>query len=269
VLEGHTNWVRSVAFSPNGAHIVSGSQDSTVRVWDTHTGKQLAVLEGHTGYVHSVAYSRNGTRIVSGSSDCTVRVWNAHTGQQLAVLEGHTDCVRSVAFSPDGAHIVSGSDDTTVRVWFAHTGNQLAVLKGHKRQVISVSFSADGKRILSKDKFGINLAWNIPSTLPLHEQLLSRVVAHTLSDEHQPTTVEAPIAELQPDPTEALVWNENNGWISWQRSRTRFVRLCWLPHERRGPSFASYNMTAAIGARHGAVTILDFSEVIATMDAAA
>jgi hypothetical protein len=80
--------------------------------------------------------------------------------------------------------------------------------------------------------------------------------------------VVGPITDVSLSPTEALVWSGETGWISLQRSRTHSVRLCWLPHERRGASFASHNMMAAIGAQHGAVTILDFSEVLATLDAA-
>jgi WD40 repeat protein len=269
VLEGHTNWVWSAAFSPNGAHIVSGSYDQTAQVWDAHTGKQLAVLEGRNYPVCSVAFSPDGAHIVSGSYDRTVRVCDAHTGKQLAVLEGHIAAVRSVVFSPDGAHIVSGSHDKTVRVWDAHTGKQLAVLKGHTSWMSSVAFSPDGKRITSKDGSGTELAWNVGSALSSYQQFLIRVVAHTLSDEYASTFVERPIAELQPAPTEALVWDENSGWISWQPSDLHSIRLCWLPHERRGYSFASHNMTAAIGAECGTVTILDFSKVITTIDAAA
>jgi WD40 repeat protein len=226
----------------------------------------VKVIEGHTNEVKSVAYEPDGTRIVLGSHYRTVRVWDVRTDKELAVLEGHTLWVGSVAFSPDGVHIVSGSADTTVRVWDAHTGKQLAVLKGHEYRVISVSFSPDGKRITSEDFLGTELAWNVQSGLPSYQRFLIRVVAHTLSDGHESTSVEGPVAELQPAHTEALVWSNKSGWISWQRSRTRLVRLCWLPHELRGSSFAFHNMTAAIGARNGAVTILDFSEVIATID---
>jgi WD40 repeat protein len=115
VIEGHTGDVNSAAYSPDGTRIVSGSDDKTVRVWDAHTGKQLAALEGHTGSVRSVAISLDGAHIVSVSSDKTVRVWAVHTGKQFAVLKGHKSVVQSVAFSPDGAHIVSGSNDETVR----------------------------------------------------------------------------------------------------------------------------------------------------------
>ena len=113
---GHTDPVRSVAFSPDGRHIVSGSEDQTIRVWNAMTGETAAgPFTGHRDWVTSVAFSPNGRHIVSGSYDRTIRVWNAMTGETAAgPFTGHTDPVRSVA--PDGRHIVSGSDDQTIRM---------------------------------------------------------------------------------------------------------------------------------------------------------
>jgi WD40 repeat protein len=116
VLEGHTGWVRSVAFSSNGTRIVSGSGDKSVRVWDVSTGKVQSVLKGHTYWVNSVAFSSDGTRIVSGSGDKSVRVWDVSNGKVQSVLEGHTGGVSSVAFSSDGTHIVLVSADKFVRM---------------------------------------------------------------------------------------------------------------------------------------------------------
>ena len=88
-LEGHTDWVRAVAFSPDGSRLASGSDDQTVRLWDAATGQEVQQLEGHTDWVRAVAFSPDGSRLASGSGDQTVRLWDAATGQEVQKLEGH------------------------------------------------------------------------------------------------------------------------------------------------------------------------------------
>ena len=141
--------VKSIAFSPDGNRIVTGSDDRSVLVWDAKTGEQLRQLQGHTREVASVAISPDGNRIVSGSYDEMVRVWDAKRGEQLSELRGHTSKVTSVGFSPDGNRIVSGSLDNSVRVWDAKTGEQLGELQGDDSGIRSVAFSPDGNRIIS------------------------------------------------------------------------------------------------------------------------
>ncbi|KDR79298.1 hypothetical protein GALMADRAFT_1363458 [Galerina marginata CBS 339.88] len=141
--------VNAVAFSGDGSHIVSGSKDKSVQVWDGSTGDQKHVLNGHTHVVKSVAFSSDGSCIVSGSHDKSVQVWDALTGDQKHVLNGHTRVVNSVAFSSDGSCIVSGSNDKSVQVWDVLTGDQKHVLNGHTHSVNSVAFSGDGSHIVS------------------------------------------------------------------------------------------------------------------------
>jgi WD40 repeat protein len=140
--------VTSVGFSPDGTHIVSGSWDKTIRIWDARTGKEvMKPLKGHTSNITSVGFSPDGTHIVSGSDDKTIRIWDARTGEEVVKpLKGHTGRhVTSVGFSPDGTHIVSSSWDGTVRIWDARTGEEvMKPLKGHTKWVTSVGFSPDG-----------------------------------------------------------------------------------------------------------------------------
>jgi WD40 repeat protein/serine/threonine protein kinase len=148
-LKAHTGHVNSVAFSPNGNHIVSGSGDNTVKVWDTATGQETLTLKGHREGVWSVAFSGDGKRIATGSEDRTVKVWDVASDEELFTLKGHTRSVRSVCFSPDGKRLVSASYDQTVKLWEAATGKETLTLKGHTNGVTSVSFSPDGKYIVS------------------------------------------------------------------------------------------------------------------------
>jgi WD40 repeat protein len=150
-LKGHTSLVRSVAFSPDGTHIVTGSMDGTAKVWDARTGTNRLELGGQRGGASNLAVSPDGTRIVTGSSHAAVKVWDAGTGKILVELKGLTG--GPVSFSPDGTRIVTGSyRDRTVKVWDAKTGTAQLELKGHLGMVLRVSFSPDGTRIISADR---------------------------------------------------------------------------------------------------------------------
>ncbi|MBQ2787167.1 MAG: TIR domain-containing protein [Bacteroidaceae bacterium] len=179
VLRGHTHHVHSVAFSPDGKRIVSGSGDETIRIWDAATGAQIGEpLTGHTRRIESVAFSPDGKRIVSGSWDETIRIWDVATGAQIGEpLTGHTNWVNSVAFSPDGKRIVSGSEDKTIRIWDAATGKQIGEpLTGHTNWVNSVAFSPDGKHIVSGSRDKTIRIWDAATGKQIGDHWLDIVI---------------------------------------------------------------------------------------------
>jgi len=142
-------WVNSVAFSPDGATLVSGSEDHMVRLWRVDDGTLLHTLDGHTAPVNSVVFSPDGTMMASGSVDGTVRLWRVDYKALRRTLEGHTASVNSVAFSPDGTMLVSGSRDGTVWLWRVDDGTPLLMLGEHANSVNSVAFSPDGMLLAS------------------------------------------------------------------------------------------------------------------------
>ncbi|KAL6406189.1 hypothetical protein AUP68_10357 [Ilyonectria robusta] len=161
-LEGHGDSVRSVAFSADGQRLASGSDDSTIKVWDVATGACLQTLEGHGDSVLTVAFSADGQRLASGSGDNTIKVWDAAMGACLQTLEGHGDLVLvlTVAFSADGQWLASGLNDSTIEVWDAATGACLRTLEGHGDFVYSAAFSADSQWLASGSEDNTIKVWD-------------------------------------------------------------------------------------------------------------
>jgi WD40 repeat protein/serine/threonine protein kinase len=148
-LRGHLEEVTSVAFSPDGQRIVTGSWDQTAKVWEAASGRELLSLKGHSAPIWCVAFSPDGNWIVTGSWDGTAKVWDAASGRELRRLNGHTKPIRSVAFSSHGQWIVTGSWDQTAKVWEAASGQLQRTFEGTSGNVSSVAFSPDGQRIVT------------------------------------------------------------------------------------------------------------------------
>ncbi|MBI2926534.1 MAG: serine/threonine protein kinase [Verrucomicrobia bacterium] len=159
VLRGHRAPISSVAFSPDGQWVATGSWDRTAKIWEATSGQELRTLQGHMAEISSVAFSPEGRWIVTGSADKTARVWELSSGQELLTLQGHMAGISSVAFSPDGQRIVTGSGDQTAKLWDAANGQGLLTLKGHAAEVTSIAFSPDGERIVTGSDDGTAKVW--------------------------------------------------------------------------------------------------------------
>src|SRR5271163_442493 len=101
-LEGHSDWVNSVAFSHDSARLASASSDNTVKIWDASSGECLQTLEGHSGGVNSVVFSHDSARLASASYDKTVKIWDASSGKCLQTLDvGRT--LYNISFDTTGS----------------------------------------------------------------------------------------------------------------------------------------------------------------------
>ena len=140
----------SVAFSPDGKTLASGSEDETIKLWDVATGKEQATLKGHTHAVCSVAFSPDGKTLASGSGDKTIKLWDVATGKEQATLKGHTEpgvcpwrSVRTARRWPRGA----GTRRSSCGTW--RRARNRPPSRDTRIRCMSVAFSPDGKTLAS------------------------------------------------------------------------------------------------------------------------
>jgi WD40 repeat protein/LysM repeat protein len=166
-LERHSSTVNSVAFSPQGDRLATGSgsrgrNDDLVRLWELPGGRLVESWRGHTDYVNSVAWDPVDVWLASGSDDKTVRLWPLDGGTEPQILQGHSGGVNGVAFSPAGDLLASGANDDDAILWRVRDGAQMLLLQGHTGDVMSLAFSPDGTLLATVSDDGTVRLWGIP-----------------------------------------------------------------------------------------------------------
>jgi len=180
-LTDFSDWVTSVAFSPDGKLLAAGTYES-VTLWNVESQKKISSLKIPSGYARAIAFSPDGSQLAAGCYQQVI-LWNHKTGETSLTLKGHRGYVTGLSFSPKGSHLATSSDDQTVRIWTLNDGAVHKILKDFKYPVTSVAYSPDGKLLATTSgddtrvtKPGPVNLWNAESG-----QLAHKLVPHEKS----------------------------------------------------------------------------------------
>jgi hypothetical protein len=153
--QAHKDAVYSIALSPDGKILASGSYDQKIRLWNTETGQEIRVLSGHNGCIYGLAFRADGKILASASGDRTVKLWDVASGERRDTLSQSLKDLYTVEFSPDGKRLAAGGADNRIRVWeispeAKETTNPLLFSKfAHEGAILKLAFSRDGKLLAS------------------------------------------------------------------------------------------------------------------------
>lgn len=152
--------VISIAFSPNGRILASGSQDGTIAIWDVRSGERTRTLAAHVHAVEGVGFSPDGNIFASMSRN-GAKLWDTAAWSEIHTLDNDVHEIGNVAFSPDGKMVVMATSDWEVRIWDTKTGETLRSLPGHRSGISGVAFFPDGRTLVSCSYDGTVLLWEL------------------------------------------------------------------------------------------------------------
>lgn len=173
-LLGHSGPVYSASFSPDKGHLISSSEDGTVRLWSLYTWTNLVSYKGHMFPVWAVKYGPHGHYFASAGYDRTARLWSVDHHQPLRIFAGHYSDINCVDFHPNSNYVATGSADRTVRLWDVASGNCVRTMTGHNGAVHTLTFSPNGRYLVSAGVDASIILWDLSSG-----DMVCKLLGHT------------------------------------------------------------------------------------------
>jgi len=240
-LRGHQSHVWSLAFSPDGKTLATGSEDKTIRLWELPSGKERQRIAGHRWGVQSLAFSPDGKTLLSESGDQVIRQWDISGPRRLHEFKGHQDTVVAFVFATDGQSFASWSLDRTIRLWSTTTGKEFQQLKGHQDQIAWVAFSPDGRNLASWGTDQTIRLWDIATGQQGQRFQGEAWQLYFLSDSR--------IVALDASDPMMRLWNVRTGEL--------VCEIGTRPSRLRPITFAPDGRTVAIGDGKGVVRLIE------------
>jgi WD40 repeat protein len=155
-MRGHKDCIYSLAVSPDGKLVASGSYDKSIEIWNAQTGKELKNLLDHIDAVFAVAFSPDGKLLASGSQDRTVKIWNVASGERLYTLSDALDGITGIAFSPSGEYLAGAGYDNSIHVWriSEKEGSLVQSLIADEDSILQLVWSPEGKTLITSSSDG-------------------------------------------------------------------------------------------------------------------
>ena len=195
-LRGHTNWVWTVVFSPDGQFLASGSYDRTIKLWNVQTGECVRTFQAQTSAILAVLFSANRSAnrsankqsLISGDYSGIVRIWDVRTGSCFQQWQAHEGRIFAIALHPDQPQLASGGNDQQIRLWDVQTGQCLKTFQGHQAAVAAIRFTANGQNLVSASFDRTIRVWDIATeqciqVLQGHQSVVSSVVVSSVIED--------------------------------------------------------------------------------------
>lgn len=222
VINAHREGVRGLSFSPDDSRFVTGSDDSTMKIWSFEEAREESTIKGHGWDVKAVDWHPCKGLIVSGSKDNLVKFWDPRSGSTLATYHGHKGTVQAVRWSLDGNLVATASRDQIIKLYDIRSMSELHSLKGHPSDVCSIDWHPEHRDLLvSGGSDGSMLFWSLQASdpnLPVHSML---------------TAHESNIWSLQWHPLGHILASGSNDHSTrfWERARPEDGRLVAAGHD--------------------------------------